>query len=89
MARDYDYQEEYTDEELRREYRRKRRVRNRAIAVVVAVILVMVIAAGGFFGIHVLLSSLSEKKQAQEAIIQSGEQPSEQITIEAPESGEQ
>ncbi len=85
MAREYDYQEEYDDEAYRREYRRKRRIRNRAIAVVVAVILVMALAAGGFFGIHYLMSALSEKKQEQEAIIQEGDQPSEQITIEAPE----
>ncbi|MCR4990762.1 MAG: hypothetical protein K6A38_07865 [Lachnospiraceae bacterium] len=86
MAREYeDYEEEYSEEELRREYRRKRRIRNRAIAVVVAVILLTAICAGGFFGIHYVLSTLSEKKQEQEAIIQE-DTPAEQLTIEAPEA---
>ncbi|MCR4787359.1 MAG: hypothetical protein K5888_02115 [Lachnospiraceae bacterium] len=86
MAREYDYDEGYSEEELRREFRRKRRIRNRAIAVIAAVIIVVALAAGGFFGIHYVLSSLSERKQEQEAIIQEGEQPSEQISVEAPEN---
>lgn len=79
---------EALEEEMdRREFRRKRRVRNQIIAYVVFFVLLAGIIGGAVFGISRLLSSVNDKKHAEELqkqLQELSEMEAEPEVVEAP-----
>lgn len=84
---DDDEDDEY-DEEDRREYRHKRRMRNQIIAYSVVFVIFMAIVSGGVVLGSKIVSSVKEKKQAEELVKQQeeeAEQEAEEIVIDTPD----
>ena len=83
-----DEDDDEEDEEDRREYRHKRRVRNQIVAYSVVLVVFLAIAAGGVVLGSKIVSSIKEKKQAEELVRQqeqAEEQEAEEVVIDTPE----
>ncbi len=83
-----DEDDDEDDEEDRREYRHKRRVRNQIVAYSVVLVVFLAIAAGGVVLGSKIVSSIKEKKQAEELVRQqeqAEEQEAEEVVIDTPE----
>lgn len=80
--------EEYDEETIRREFRHKRRIRNQIITYAVTAIFLIGIAVGVFLGAKSVLTSVSDKKHAEELQAQLDELQKEEepVVIEAPET---
>lgn len=79
--------DEILEEEMeRREFRRKRRVRNQIISYVTVVVLLAGLATGGFFGVQQIMTTMNDKKQAEELKQQLEElaEVEEPAVVEAP-----